>query len=294
MTLAITPLSRLIAPPTPPAELSAEDLGAMLRLSERSGVIDQSEQDLLAHVIELGRLKVRDLMVPRVEIRAHDLGAPAAELTALARETRLRYLPVYDGGLDQVKGVVLSRDVLLNEPTTTKQVRAMVRPVRFIPEIAPADVLLAKLRDNAIVFAIAVDEYGGTAGLITLEDVVEHVVGEIPGAYEQGDAPVVETVGDGVYRIDADLPVHDWAQWFGHNRMLAGAASGASTVGGLMFKLLGRFPEVGDTASISNIRLTVDAMAGRRIERLRITLIPHADSATCDPVQSEPSGEAKR
>ncbi|MFI4862020.1 MAG: hemolysin family protein [Phycisphaerales bacterium JB063] len=294
MTFAITPLSRLIAPPTPPAELSAEDLGAMLHLSERSGVIDQTEQDLLAHVIELGRLKVRDLMIPRVEIRAHDLNAPAADLTALARETRLRYLPIYDGGLDHVRGVVFSRDIMLNPPTTARQVRSLMRPVRFVPEIAPADVLLARLRDNAIVFAIAVDEYGGTAGLITLEDVVEHVVGEIPGAYEDGDEPSVETVGEGVYRVDADLPVHDWAQWFGHNRALAQAASGASTIGGLMFKLLGRLPEVGDTASVSNIRLTIDAMAGRRIEKLTITLTAHDALPSEEAGTPSAGGEAPR
>ncbi|MEM9414730.1 MAG: hemolysin family protein [Planctomycetota bacterium] len=291
MALAITPLSRLIAPPTPPAELSAEDLDAMLRLSERSGAIDESEQDLLAHVLELGRLKVRDLMIPRVEIRAHDLSAPPAELTALAKETRLRHLPVYDEGLDQVRGVVFSRDVLLNPPETDKQVRAMIRPVRFVPEIAPADVLLARLRDDAIVFAIAVDEYGGTAGLITLEDVVEHVVGEIPGAYEAGDAPAVEAVGDGVYRVDANLPVHDWAQWFGHNRTLAQTASGASTIGGLMFKLLGNLPKVNDTATISNIHLTVDAMDGRRIEKLTITLLPHDDHAVAALPSANPQEE---
>lgn len=272
MVVAITPLSRLIAPPTPPAELSAEDLGAMLHLSERSGVIDQPEQDLLAHVIELGRLKVRDLMVPRVEVRAHNLDAPPAQLEALARETRLRYLPVYTDGLDQVEGVVLSREVLLDPPQTRDAVLAMIRPVRFVPEIAPADVLLAKLRDNAVVFAIAVDEYGGTAGLITLEDVVEHVVGEIPGAYESGDAPTVESVGDGVYRVTADLPVHEWAQWFGRNPAMADATSSASTLGGLVFALLGRFPEVGDTVAVNNIRLTVDTMDGRRIAKLQIAL----------------------
>lgn len=272
MAVAITPLSRLIAPPTPPVELSAEDLGAMLQLSERSGVIDQPEQDLLAHVIELGRLKVRDLMVPRVEVRAHDLAAPPAELEALARETRLRYLPIHAGGLDRIEGVVLTREVLLDPPQTRDAVEAMIRPVRFVPELAPADVLLAKLRDNATVFAIAVDEYGGTAGLITLEDVVEHVVGEIPGAYESGDAPAVESIGDGVYRVDADLPVHEWAQWFGRHRAMAEATSSASTLGGLVFALLGRFPEAGDTVAVSNIRMTVDIMDGRRIAKLRIAL----------------------
>ena len=222
----IAPLSRLIAPPAGATELSPEELGAMLRLSQHRGAIDQSEQNLLAHVIELSRLRVRDLMVPRVDIRGYNLDDPPRKLVALARETRLRYLPVYDGGLDQVKGVVRSRDVLLDEPTTTEQIVSRLVPVRYVPEIAPADVLLARLRDEAGVIAIVVDEYGGTAGLITLEDVVEHMVGEIPGAFETSGEPEVESVGEGVFRVDADLPVHDWAQWFGPSPQLARARGG--------------------------------------------------------------------
>jgi len=279
----ITPLSRLIAPPTPPAELSAEELGAMLKLSQHGGVIDQNEQDLLVRVIELGRLKVRDLMVPRVDVRAHAVDAPPAELVALARETRLRYLPIYRETPDQMLGVVLSREVLLRKPKTPQQVETMVKPVRFVPEVAPADVLMAKLRDEATVFAVAVDEYGGTAGVITLEDLVEHVVGDIPGAYERGDTPRVEALGPGTYRVDADLPVHDWAQWFGRNAELSRAAVGATSVGGLVLAKLKRFPAVGDQVTLGNILIAVEAMDGRRIDTITIAVAPSTtDTDTTD------------
>ena len=285
----ITPLTRLIAPQTPPADLSAEELGAMLRLSQRRGVIDQNEQGLLVRVIELGRLRVRDLMVPRVDLRAHDINADPNTLTQLARETRLRHLPVYDGGLDQILGVVHSRAILLAPPKSQQQVRELLRPARFVPEIAPADVLLEKLRREATVFAVAVDEYGGTAGVITLEDLVEHIVGEIPGAFESGDEPTVEPTAPGAYRVDADLPVHDWAQWFGHNPSLAHAASGATTVGGLVLALLGRLPVPGDRVRFGNIVLTVDTMEGRRIGTLTLALT----DSTPDTAD-KPSNKAKR
>lgn len=293
----ITPLSRLIAPPTPPAELSAEELGAMLKLSQHGGVIDANEQDLLVRVIELGRLKVRDLMVPRVDVRAHAIDAPPAELVALARETRLRYLPVYRDTPDTIIGIVLSREVLVHPPKTPAQVEALVKPVRFVPEIATADVLLAKLREEATVFAVAVDEYGGTAGVITLEDLVEHVVGDIPGAYERGDEPLVESVGPGEFRVDADLPVHEWAQWFGRSAELSRAAADATSVGGLVLSKLGRFPAVGDRVTLGNILFTVEAMDGRRIDTLTIALSEpeaqaqaQADAADETPADADTGG----
>ncbi|MEO0475661.1 MAG: CNNM domain-containing protein [Planctomycetota bacterium] len=187
--LVIAPLARLIAPSTTPPELSASELEIMLSMSRQRGIIDRDEQNLLQHVLELGQIKVRDVMVPRVDIRGHNLEDPIADLLSLARETRLRHLPVYEDSLDQVSGVVLTRRLLADPPTNKKQLQALVRPVYFVPEIAPADHLLATLREKAMTFAMVVDEYGGTAGLVTLEDVVEHFIGDIPGAYERDGHP---------------------------------------------------------------------------------------------------------
>lgn len=270
--LVIGPLARLIAPSAPPPELSARELEIMLSMSRQRGIIDQDEQQLLRHVLELGQIKVRDVMVPRVDIRGYDLEDPVVDLLALARETRLRHLPVYEGSLDQIRGVVMTRQLLVAEPTDRKQLEALIKPVYFVPEIAPADHLLATLRERAVTFAIVVDEYGGTAGLVTLEDVVEHFIGDIPGAYERDGQPLVEQLRDGVFRVGADLAVHDWVEWFGRNPAMSKAASGAATLGGVVLGLLGKAPDQGDRVMLGNMVLTVDEVEGRRITSVVVAL----------------------
>ena len=263
--IVITPLARLIEPPTRPPELSADELETMLSMSRRRGIIDRDEQHLLRHVLELGQIKVRDVMVPRVDIHGHNLADPPSAIMQLARETRLRFLPVYEHSLDRVRGIALTRELLLDPPRTREQLIARLRPAHFVPEIAPADELLTNLRDQGITFAIVVDEYGGTAGLVTLEDVVEHFIGDIPGAYERTGEARVEQVRRGVFRVDADLAVHDWVDWFGRNPAISTAASDAATIGGVVLGLLGKLPAEGDSVSLGNIVLTVDKVEGRRI-----------------------------
>lgn len=270
--VVIGPLARLIEPATKPPELSARELEIMLSMSRQRGIIDQDEQQLLRHVLELGTIKVRDVMVPRVDILGHNLDDPIEDLLALARETRLRYLPVYEESLDQVRGVVMTRKLLVDPPRSKAELMTFVKQVHFVPEVAPADQLLATLREQAITFAIVVDEYGGTAGLVTLEDVVEHFIGDIPGAYERDGQAIVEQVGDGVFRVGADLPVHDWVEWFGRNPAISKAASDAATLGGVVLGLLGKAPEQGDQVRLGNMVLKVDAIEGYRITAVIVAL----------------------
>jgi len=270
--VVITPLARLIAPPVAPPELSADELEIMLSMSRQRGIIDRDEQQLLRHVLELGQIKVRDVMVPRVDIHGYNLNNPVEQILDLAREKRLRHIPVYDGNLDQVRGIALTRKLVLDPPTNQRQLLAMLGPVYFVPEIAPADHLLANMRERGATFAIVVDEYGGTAGLVTLEDVVEHFIGDIPGAYERDGQAVVEQLSKGVFRVGADLAVHDWSDWFGRNSALSKAAANASTLGGVVLGLLGRAPEVGDAVTLGNMVLTVDKVDGRRITSVVVAL----------------------
>ncbi|MFK7790955.1 MAG: hemolysin family protein [Phycisphaeraceae bacterium] len=284
--LVIAPLARLIAPSTTPPELSARELEIMLSMSRDRGIIDEDEQQLLRHVLELGQIKVRDVMVPRVDIRGYDLEDPIEGLIALARETRLRHLPVYEGSLDQIKGVVLTRRLLVSPPTNQQELQKLIRPVYFVPEIAAADHLLATLREQGITFAIVVDEYGGTAGLVTLEDVVEHFIGDIPGAYERDGQPIVEQLRDGVFRVGADLAVHDWVEWFGRNPAMSKAASNASTLGGVVLGLLGKAPDEGDRVTLGNIVLTVNEVEGRRITSVTVALAGESiDDAPAEEVE---------
>lgn len=272
--LVITPLARLIAPREATPELSSDELEAMLDASQRTGVIDADEERILQEVLELSQLKVRDLMVPRVDIEAHHLADGPDALLALIRRTRLRHIPVYRDDLDTIEGVIHSREALLHPPGSGLELNALVRPITFVPEQQRADQLLRDLQRTGGAFAIVVDEYGGTAGLIAIEDVIEHMVGGLPTSYEQGHEPRVEHLPDGRWRVEADLAIHDWHEVIGKDRALGGAAEHAdvSTVGGLVMSRLGRLPAVGDAIQISNVRFTVEAMDGRRIDAVMIEL----------------------
>ncbi|MEM9251096.1 MAG: hemolysin family protein [Planctomycetota bacterium] len=266
--LVIGPLARLIDPGTRPASLSAEELESLLQLSSRQGVIDPSEQRLLVQVLELSAMRVRDLMVPRVDIQGYNLDTPPELLIDTVRRTRLRHLPVYDQTIDRVVGMVSSRRVLLERPADAEAVRRLVTPARFVPEQQRAEQLMAELSRGGEPVAIVVDEHGGTAGLITIEDVVEHVVGGLAGGYERDDEPGFERLGAGRFRVDGDLAVNDWPQFFGRPGTAGyhGLTGAVSTVSGLVTALLGRVPRVGDRVEVGSVWLEVEAMDGLRID----------------------------
>ena len=276
----IKPLARLIAPPRRPPELSPKELQRLLDLSQQRGVINPDEQQILQQVLTLSRLKVRELMTPRVDIVAFDLNDDAGELMRLVTQTKLSRVIVYRDDLDHIEGMVYRRQVLLGRPQTAAQVQALIRRVRFVPEQQRADHLLVELRKRGTTLAIVVDEYGGTAGLVTLEDTVEHLVGEIVGPHHDGAMPAVQALDDHSWRVSADLSIHEWQSTFGQ----LADVGGVSTVGGLVMAHLGRAPHNGDAVSLGNLSIKVETMDGRRIDSLLMQLDP-AGGAAGDNVQ---------
>lgn len=290
----ITPLARLIAPRQEVPALSEEELESLLTLSQRQGLLDPEEEQLLQQVLELSQLKVRDLMVPRVDMQTFDLNDDPAMLIEMGRSQRMSQVPVCEGDLDHIIGVVHMRQILLREPKSREELQKLVRQVKFVPEQQRGDQLLVEMRKTGTTFAIVVDEYGGTAGLITLEDVVEHMVGNIAGAFEPGGEPEVKYLGPNRWRASAWLSVHEWADFFGHAPTLEGIATldAVSTVGGLVMARLGRLPQTGDHVNVGNVRITVERMAERRVETVLIELRNpgndkhESDSPTQDPLAS--------
>ena len=273
--LIITPLSRLIAPREAAPELSPAEMESLLALSEEHGVIDSEEEDLLQQVLELGQLKVRDLMTPRVDIEAFDLRDKPRDLIQLVHDTRLRHIPVYEGDMDKVVGLIFSRQLLVRPPKTRGELRKLIRNVTFVPEQQRADRLLVDLRKSGTALAMVVDEYGGTAGLITIEDIAEQMVGEIPGAYETASGPRVETLGDNAWRVAGDLSIREWIEGFtpGGAGLSVGQRPMVSTVAGLVMAQLGRLPKQGETIRVGNLKMTVESLEGRRIQSVRIQLV---------------------
>lgn len=266
--LLAEPLSRILLGRRAEAvePMSTPELKTLLEMSRRRGMINPVEDAFLREVIDLGHLRVRDVMVPRVEVVTYDLNGGAAGLRELMRRTRRKKVPVYEGHVDRIVGLVYAKVLFLNPD---KPLRSLVQPVRFVPELARCEQLLHHFRTTRSQLAIAVDEYGGMAGLVTLEDVLEAIVGDLQSPDEAPEQPEIVQVAEGVFEVSGRLSIHYWSQAFALPR----TAEGVATVGGLVTAELGRPAVVGDTITLGHLELQVVAAGRRRVERVRVRLL---------------------
>jgi putative hemolysin len=276
--VVVEPLTRLFFgrpghQAAPERELTTTELKTLLEMSRRRGLIDRTENVYLREVIDLSAIRVRDIMVPRVEVMAYDVNDPPEGLRALMRETRLTKIPVYDGSIDNVLGLVYAK-ILFFEPD--KPLRDLVTPTRFVPELISAEQLLQHFQKSRSQIALVVDEFGGLAGLVTLEDVLEVIVGEIHDPEDQHEEPEIVQRSESEYEVSGRLSVHYWVETFG----ISGLTDRVATVAGLVTARLGRPARAGDAVRIGNVELAVTAASRRRIQRLRVTLLGGAAPET--------------
>jgi len=195
------------------------------------------------------------------------------------RAERLSKSPVYVEDMDHPMGLVFARDLFLrlDEP-----LEELVRPVEFVPELITLTQLLRHFRTTGTALALAVDEYGGVVGLVTVEDVAERIVGELAEVGESEDEATWERLDDRHYRVSGGINVRDWAEWFS----IRSFDDRVTTLAGLVVSQLGRLPNVGDQVTLGNLRLTVESLRGRRIERLGLEL--------CEPPSDESFAGSRR
>lgn len=266
--LVVTPLARLIAPRQKPTSLSPDELESLLELSKSHGHINADEESILQAILELGQLKVYDVMSPRVDVAMFDIADDPADLIQRMQAERRHFALIYEEDTEHLLGIVLSRQMMIDPPADAKQLRKYIRQVLYVPEVQKLDQLLAQFRQSGSSIAVAVDEFGGTAGVVRIEDIVETMVGPIVDSDDQEEQPQVITVGLGVFRVSASLPFHEWEKFFGdHDQEHA-----ISTIGGLVMAKLARLPKVGDTVQLGNLLITVEQMTGRRLQWLELKL----------------------
>ena len=248
---------------------TAGHLGSVLEQTAKAGEFDAREASLLAEIVELGGMRVREIMTPRVDgLYLDQDGSNREEVVTEAVEQRMSWLPVIAGTADEIRGSVRTRD-LLRSPG--KGVTELVMPVLFVPEVASCLDLLALLRERRATEAVCVDEWGGTAGYVTVEDVFEELVGELRvegEAREQGIVPL----GEGAFQVPGWLSIRDWNERFG----MRVVPTEFETVGGLVTALLGRIPRDGDSVRYGHLAMDVGEVRGRRIQwvRLRVEQSP--------------------
>ncbi len=248
---------------------SEEELRLILAGSHRSGAISATHARLLENALDFADRSVRQIMVPRGDIVFLDANRPYAENLAAAREGVHTRYPLCDGDVDRVVGVLNIKDLFLvpERGARSEDLRAIAREALFIPESLRLERALALFQKSHLHMAIVLDEYGGTSGIVTLEDVVEELTGEIQDEFDQ-EPPKVIALGEGRYSVDAALSVDEIEEKLGIPEELA--PEGVDTIGGLAFDRLGRIARVGDTVEIGDRRIEVARVRGRRILRLLV------------------------
>ncbi len=253
------------------------ELRDLVERAQQGGVVEQSERDMIEGVFDLGDTIVREVMVPRTDIVLIERGKTVRQGLNLLLRSGFSRIPVVGDNHDDVLGVVYLKDLVKKERTEgggAVKVEELMRVPVFVPESKPVDELLREMQSELGHIAIVVDEYGGTAGLVTLEDIVEEVVGEITDEYDR-EAPAVEHLNDGSCRITSRLPIEDLEQLYGVQL----PHEDVDTVGGLMASLLGRVPIPGATVTVDGIVLVAESAKGRR-NRIGTVLVRRADEQT--------------
>jgi CBS domain containing-hemolysin-like protein len=249
-------------------EHPSEAVDALIEAGQDEGILEEGDRELIHSVVEFGDKVVREVMTPRPDIVAVPGDLTVEELTHTLTRHPYSRLPVYDSDIDHIVGIVFARDVLQvsDAEAATRQVRTLMKPeVRFVPETKQASSLLSEMQQENTRLAVVIDEYGSTAGVVTTEDLVEEIVGELRDERE----PVAEIVRDseGV-TVNGTVDVGRLEDLFSG---LSPLDCEATTVGGLVTEIAGRIPQKGETAEGWSLRFEVLASTPRRVERVRIT-----------------------
>ncbi len=267
--LVLRPL-RVPAAPVGTSVRSVEELREMLAVAEDSGLIEEAEEEMLYRVFDFADQEVGDVMVPWSDVTALPVGLSAAEaLERIVNQPHTRY-PVYREDLDHIAGVLHVRDLfiaLYERGQGAVRIEELLRPASFVPEMKDLGALLSEMRRSSQHLAIVINEYGSTIGLVTLEDLVEEIIGEIEDEFDLPDESVVQ-LDDGRLRVFGSFTVDDFNEQF-HTKL---PQERYRTLGGLVFGQLGRQAQVGDLAELAGIEFTVDEVEGPRVERLVVRL----------------------
>lgn len=262
----ITPIIRLLTGVSAPAkmtgDISVNQFRLLIESSKQQGLISTDENQLYSEVMELNLLKVRHIMQPRVDMISAEISTPRDQMRSMMQKNKLTRMPVYSKDIDNIKGMVELRDLIIYPEMS---INNLINKVRFVPEQKTLESLLEYFRYKKIDTAIVVDEYGGIAGRVCLEDCVKEILGPIED-FDQPDP--IKQIGPLKYRLNGNLPIHDWTETFGIDI----AYGRTATIAGFTTALLGKVPEPNDTVRVKNLQLTVENVQNNRIKTLILTL----------------------
>ncbi|MEZ4668410.1 MAG: hemolysin family protein [Anaerolineae bacterium] len=246
-----------------------EEIMTMLDAGEKEGSIENDEKEMIYSVLQFGDKTASEMMIPRIDVVAVDITTLLDEALSIFIESGHSRIPVYEETVDNIKGLLYAKDLLpvLKQNDTTKSVSDLMRKAFFVPESKSADELLTELKSKKIHMAVVVDEYGGTAGVVTVEDLIEEIVGDIQDEYDANEQAEFVELGPNAYRVDAGISLTD----FNDLLEVELPTEDANTLGGFLFTNFGRVPAVGETLEHGVLSLRVESLDGRRIRNVHIT-----------------------
>ena len=270
---------------------SEAELRDLVDLAGESSLIEAGERAMIHSVFELGDTVAREVMVPRTDMVTIDSDRNARQAMSLFLRSGFSRIPVLGEDSDDILGLLYLKDVVRRTTADADgwsvPVTDLMRPMPFVPESKPVDDLLAEMQRDQTHFAVVVDEYGGTAGLVTIEDILEEIVGEIADEYDR-ETPEIEELPDGRLLVDATMDIDDLADFLGIDI----DEDEVDTVGGLIGKSIGKVPIVGSTCDVAGLRLTAEKMAGRR-HRIATVIVERLAPAGEDGEDEAMAGETR-
>jgi CBS domain containing-hemolysin-like protein len=258
-----------------------KEIQSILEAGEERGFITRQEGEMIESIFEFKDTLAREIMVPRVDIACVSQDSSITDLIGVILERGHSRLPVFKDNIDHIKGILLAKDLLefWNKPDTDINLTKVLRPAFFIPEAKKISDLLRDFVEKKIQIAIVIDEYGGTSGLITIEDILEEIVGEIYDEYDTQE-PRLLSQEDGSVIVDARLEIENLADHFG----IEVPEGEFESVGGLMIHHLGKVPQVNDTVITQNLEFTAIAADERRVKKIQVRTV--ADLSVEIPAES--------
>ena len=247
--------------------LMMDELINLVDAGQQEGFLEQEERKMIHSIFELGDTLAREIMVPRIDMLALEVNTPLDEAIDFLLKSGFTRVPVYQATIDKVLGLLYAKDLLRvwREGGQLATLKGLLRPAYFVPEAKKVDQLLAEMLSRRVHMAIVVDEYGGVAGLVTLEDILEEIIGEIQDEYDlEEELPFLE-LGDGEYIFQGRVDLDDFNEVLDSNL----SKDEADTIGGLIYNRLGRVPASGETVQVDDLLLTVEQVSGRRIRKVR-------------------------
>ena len=249
--------------------VTEEEIRMLVDVGEEKGIIEKEEREMINNVFEFNDTVVSEIMVPRTEIYAVDMNLSISKVIEdITKDDEFRYsrIPVYDETIDEIKGVVYIKDILLSTKNKNVKIKNLVKEAYFVSETKPVNELFEELRKNRLQIAIVVDEYGGTAGVVTIEDILEEIVGEIYDEFDKIETPEIVRINENTLSVSSKASIDDINEQFDQDI----PNEDFQTIGGYVFGLLGREPELNDVVEDKNITYTILELDGIKIQRIKM------------------------